>query len=135
MERLTCIDLRDSENMGGYCVKHPEKTKTIDLINRLAHYEDLAEQGRLVELPCKVGDAVYRIVKHRTKCTVHNQEFDYYSCQGCETYDCDSKVCYKVEEFKPMRLDVIVDRVMEHIGKTVFLTRSEAEQALAERKE
>ena len=28
---------------------------------KLQHYEDLEEQGRLIELPCKVGDTVYYI--------------------------------------------------------------------------
>ena len=28
-------------------------------INKLAHYEDMEEQGRLIELPCKVGDTVW----------------------------------------------------------------------------
>ncbi|MDO4486056.1 MAG: hypothetical protein Q4C46_05600 [Bacillota bacterium] len=32
--------------------------------NKLAHYEDLEEQGRLIELPCAVGDTVYVINKH-----------------------------------------------------------------------
>lgn len=35
--------------------------KEVEVIERLARYEDLEEQGRLVELPCKVGDTVYRI--------------------------------------------------------------------------
>ena len=26
---------------------------------KLQHYEDLKEQGRLIELPCKIGDTVY----------------------------------------------------------------------------
>lgn len=26
---------------------------------KLAHYEDLEEQGKLIELPCKIGDTVY----------------------------------------------------------------------------
>lgn len=30
-------------------------------INKLAHYEDLEDQGRLLELPCKVGDTVYEV--------------------------------------------------------------------------
>lgn len=29
------------------------------LIERLGKYEDLEEQGRLLKLPCKVGDTVY----------------------------------------------------------------------------
>ena len=30
-----------------------------DAFNKLAHYEELEEQGRLIELPCKVGDTVW----------------------------------------------------------------------------
>ena len=28
-------------------------------LERLAHYEDLEEQGKLIKLPCKIGDTVY----------------------------------------------------------------------------
>lgn len=35
----------------------------IDAANELAYYEDLEEQGRLIVLPCKEGDVVYKIVK------------------------------------------------------------------------
>ena len=35
-----------------------------DILEKLAHYEDLEEQGRLIELPCAVGDTVYVINKH-----------------------------------------------------------------------
>ena len=34
-----------------------------DLRERLKEYEDMEEQERLVKLPCKVGDTVYRINK------------------------------------------------------------------------
>ena len=30
-------------------------------MEKLADYEDLEEQGRLIKLPCKVGDTVYLI--------------------------------------------------------------------------
>lgn len=30
-----------------------------EAINRLAEYEDLEEDGRLIRLPCKIGDKVY----------------------------------------------------------------------------
>lgn len=36
-----------------------------DVLECLAKYEDADEQGRLIILPCKVGDTVYRIVKNR----------------------------------------------------------------------
>lgn len=34
---------------------------TQNILNRLADYEDLEEQGRLIELPCTVGDVLYKI--------------------------------------------------------------------------
>nr|DAX01386.1 MAG TPA: hypothetical protein [Bacteriophage sp.] len=36
------------------------------LIEKLGKYEDLEEQGRLVKLPCKVGDTVYLIKDSET---------------------------------------------------------------------
>lgn len=30
-----------------------------DALKKLAEYEDLEEQGKLIKLPCKVGDKVY----------------------------------------------------------------------------
>lgn len=42
------------------CDIPPRKCKYIsDALEKLADYEDLEEQGRLVKLPCKVGDTVY----------------------------------------------------------------------------
>jgi hypothetical protein len=38
------------------------RTKNQQLIDKLAYYEDLEEQRRLVKLPCKVGDAVWQIM-------------------------------------------------------------------------
>ena len=36
-----------------------------DIRDKLAHYEDLEEQGRLIELPCAVGDTVWFVgVQH-----------------------------------------------------------------------
>ena len=34
---------------------------------KLAHYEDLEEQGRLIELPCKIGDTVYGIRRYQDR--------------------------------------------------------------------
>ena len=38
-----------------------EFNKVTDAVNRLAGYEELEEQGKLVRLPCSVGDRVYVI--------------------------------------------------------------------------
>ncbi len=72
---------------------------------KIADY--LLENGVIV-LPCKVGDTVYEL-KYYHCCT--NPELDF--------YDIDEK---------SFGLDML-----NKIGKTVFLTREEAEQALKER--
>lgn len=76
------------------------------LYEKLREYEDLEEQGLLLKLPCKVGDEVWRIS------TQH------------DNYD-DSP--YKIVTRTTFRLDML-----DCTGKTVFLTKAEAEKALAE---
>ena len=36
-----------------------------EVLNKLRYYEDLKEQGRLIELPCNVGDTVYKRIPLR----------------------------------------------------------------------
>lgn len=71
-------------------------------VDKLAEYEDLEEQGKLLKLPCKIGQRVYMI------------------------YQFCGEGAWEIEEHKIKLED------LENIGKTVFLTRQEAEQALAE---
>lgn len=58
-----------------------------DALKKLADYEDLEEQGRLVKLPCKVGDVVY--VKMASYCKTHYVEAEvrdfvhFISCGFC----------------------------------------------------
>lgn len=76
-------------------------------IKKLADYEDKQEQGLLIELPSKVGDTVYTI--HLISPTKHIV---------CEIENVD-------------RFFLLLAVAEERFGKTVFLTRSEAEEALA----
>ena len=75
-----------------------------DCVKKLAEYENAEEEGRLVVLPCKVGDAVYKIIYQR-------DNFD------DQPYSIITTVNFKYE-------------MIDQIGKTVFLTREEAEKAL-----
>lgn len=97
---------------------------------KLKEYEDLEKQGRLIKLPCKVGDTVYCIFSRYTKCTPNNEEFDEYNCQGCE-YECDSKKENYVQDMRAYSFDWIATN-LKNFGKTVFLTKSEAEAKLKE---
>ena len=82
-----------------------------ELREKLKDYEDLEEQGRLIKLPCKVGDTAYEI----TGATTHGYDWKYL------TYE---KAYVHGTVFNLGRL--------YDIGKTVFLTKSEAEAKLKE---
>ena len=101
------------------------------LIEKLGKYEDAEEQGLLLRLPCNVGDTVYCIYERYTKCSENEQEFDEYSCQGCECLECDSHKELYVQSQKAYSLDWIVTN-LKNFGKTVFLTKSESEAKLKE---
>lgn len=62
MERLT---RRSANGTGVYATPSGEPVKwennRHNVLQKLADYEDLEEQGRLIKLPCKVGDTVYEI--------------------------------------------------------------------------
>lgn len=57
-----------------------------EIVDMLGHYEDLAEQGRLVVLSCKVGDTI--LGKMITKITIdENGTFIHFSkCYGTDGY-------------------------------------------------
>ena len=102
-------------------------TKT-DEKNELQRYKDAEEKGLLLRLPCKVGDTVYRIVDRgylKDTC-----ETDCYSCDILCPYE--GREYERVIEIKPWKMANIpmIANAMEKLGKTVFLTREEAEKAL-----
>lgn len=84
-----------------------------EVLRKLAEYEGLEEQGRLVKLPCKVGNTVYVIVGKNI------------SAQKIQRATIDSEG--KIEFCTKRRGFALFD-----IGKTVFLTREEAEEKLKE---
>ena len=80
---------------------------------KLQHYEDLEEQGRLIKLPCKIGD------------TVWIPNFITYWPSRFKVNDITIKI-----DIENTQVGFDVDIV--DIGKTVFLTKEEAEAALKE---
>lgn len=83
---------------------------------RLNHYEDLEEQGLLLKLPCKVGDTIWCIKKY-SYCPAGICHMDICS-------QCRKKAPWTIKERKFRLID------LNEIGKTVFITRAEAEEAL-----
>lgn len=84
-------------------------------------YEKLKEQGRLIELPCEVGDTVYEILPPCDDTLL------------CETFQkffisrCVNKECGHYIQIKQFRIELL-----EKFGNTVFLTKEEAEAKLKE---
>ena len=99
------------------------------LLERLAEYEEAEEQGLLLRLPCKVGSPLYKVYKKPTKCTAYGEYKDDYACQGCEK-ECDSSYVWDIYKYKADIKTIVC--LSDEIGKTVFLTKAEAEQKLKE---
>lgn len=96
------------------------------VLTKLADYEDAEEQGLLLRLPCKVGDKIFLdfagFGKDIDKFTVKDFHLD--------CFEDGETILYCDYESNDKTLSGQID-VME-FGKTVFLTREEAEAKLAE---
>lgn len=133
MERLT----ERERNVDGTGVAKEEITDGLlkpfadKILTKLAVYEDLEEQGLLVRLPDDLNRVLYQINYRWTECTEYGEENN-----KCEIYDCkcecDSKKEYYITEvgFQYISTGNYYDR----LGKTIFLTREEAEKKLEEMK-
>ena len=131
MERLT----ERERNVDGTGVAKEEITDGLlkpfadKILTKLADYEDLEEYGLLVRLPVNKNKEIYIISSRWTVCSECGSRFDEYSCIGCE-YECDSEKEYYIY---PTYLSFIdVTTYVNQFGKTVFLTREEAEKKLEE---
>ena len=95
-----------------------------DLRERLKRYEDAEEQGLLLRLPCKVGDVLYfahhdRVISSEVLSAKYHAEAENHGV------------------FIRERLTIDIEGISAEIdfcdiGKTVFLTREEAEAKLKE---
>ena len=100
-------------------------------IDKLAYYEDLEEQGRLLVLPCKLGTKVYVIEDvgewYDVPCGYENE------CESC-SIDCrlyNQKYVVKKVVSPRIVCSVLDAQIIEReLGKTVFFTYEEAEAAI-----
>lgn len=125
MERLTksgaisgkdINELLDESNENQMC-----KTKAY---YKLQEYEDLEEQGRLVKLPCKVGDTLYSALGEKVlKSEVISVK---YHCEA-ENHGVfiRERIIIDTDDFE-------TEINFSDIGKTVFFTQAEAEARLKE---
>ena len=130
MERLT-FEVHD----GGLFVKESdiktfyvedEVMHTGNAIRRLAEYEDLEEQGRLLILPCAVGDTVYTNYsmqgwRFRKEKRLYEAKVVFIGLNGTDNYINIEFGDGHIFQFK-----------FSDICKTVFIIREKAEAALKE---
>lgn len=123
MERLT---RRSANGTGVYATPSGEPVKWEDnrhnVLQKLTEYEGLEEQGRLIKLPCKVGDTVYAIGFNNNKPII-------YESVVLSVLITEKEIAFnvKVDEF-----EINSQLKQSMFDKTVFLTKSEAEAKLKE---
>lgn len=102
-------------------------------IDKLAEYEDLEEQNKLLKLPCAVGDIIWDIDFGRP-CGYEVTGFSFGSLNDDDWEE--EKVLDKVVVYYTNSNGSITETfAVSEIGKSVFLTREEAEAALKEMSE
>ena len=129
MERLT---RRSANGTGIYATPSGEPVKwennRHNVLQKLAAYEDAEEHGLLLRLPCKVGDTVYQISENFIEpCTVETIFLGNYMDRNGNY--CNMAEIYYDRDDCPY---VSTEIYFTDIGKTVFLTKSEAEAKLKE---
>ena len=92
-----------------------EMAKLHSALMELKKYQEADKDGRLVVLPCKAGDTVYRIVRDADPHIARDEVRNMYFAD-------DMTLC----------VELVGGRIIlsEKFGKTVFLTREAAEAAL-----
>lgn len=92
------------------------------IYKRLYELEDKIENGALIELPCKVGDTVYEVFKEHKLPFIQETTIE--------------KIVITEKGFK-LRLsrNSVYETAISSLGRTIFLTRAEAEARLKELQE
>lgn len=119
MDRLTKRDMTGIP----FC----QNASYLEMLDKLAAYEDAEEQGRLVVLPCNVGDKLYEI---------DMKEYGVIVCEAL--WYTVGKNKYTGETDWSVNVHVVEGHgkgsgyyfTPNDFGKTVFLSRAEAEAAL-----
>lgn len=103
-----------------------EAKKILNLATKLKEYEDLEEQDRLVKLPCKVGDVLYRVNKGAKEPVIMMRVLQLYIKQLHKDRTVIKIIAINDDDMGESCY------FLEDIGKTVFLTKSKAEARLKE---
>lgn len=101
-EKSVCVKFLETTSLTDSIKEYWEHKQVKDYLKELKKYRDLEEQGLLLKLPCKDGDSIYSVIKDGLTIVEPKFSLDFYA------------------------------RRKNDFGKTVFLTKAEAEQKLKE---
>lgn len=136
MERLRFEECNGCQDWNG-CISHCMNIcgKPIDALEKFNEYKALKEQGKLLRLPCKVGDTVWYINERlekqgRKKATV------FFVDNGCVDHITLGDVMIpQIEVCNNTENSWITFDYKDDWNKIVFLTKEEAEAALKKMEE
>lgn len=96
---------------GGICMDDIEK-----IMEKLKFFEDTYEDGKLLILPCKIGDEIYYI------------EDKYISCSGCPYFDDEDSCEHQDRCPQTIKKIKFQHSMIPFIRTSYFLTKEEAEK-------
>ena len=128
-EKACDVKYLETAVMGNRIKEYWEHKQVSEYLRKLKDYEDLDEQGRLVKLPCKVGDTVWQIMV----VGVQGKNIKYGIFKAVVTtisvdYQMNFLISTITEDEERYRNEV----TSTAIGETMFFTKSEAEAKLKE---
>lgn len=143
---LDCLQYGTDDMLGLIALFYRNLWAMADLYERLKKYEDLEEQGKLLKLPCAVGDTVYLRTACESIYEILDVETGLVECPF--EYDCEFEKCNSDNEriFETTIESIFnnghgwycslkhlcIDISIRDFGKIVFLTKSETEKAIYE---
>lgn len=128
-EKACDVKYLETTTMNNPIKEYWEHKQVAEYLRKLKDYEDLEEQGRLIKLPCKVGDTVWDIDCGRP-CAYTITAFSF---GECEEYICEPVTTKEVVFYYVNSSGSITGSFAEsEIGKSVFLNKAEAEAKLKE---
>lgn len=117
--------------LGLIAVFYKDMWAMADLREVLKEYEDLEEQGKLLKLPCVVGDDVWYISEKVEKQGRKKIEVPFVDKGTVDNITLGHMMLPQITVCNNENVWTTFDSV-EDFGKTVFLTQQEAERVLAE---
>lgn len=120
-ELLSCVYCMEHSN----CYSNMSCDEIYNALSKLRYYENLEEEGRLAILPCKKGNTVY-VIDWYFDCDINGYNV-------CDEYERDEESCVYCSHNvikKFVREVKYENQNIEDFGKTIFLTREEAEAVL-----